>query len=47
VSRRVNRAIGMGYLTESPLSRGGPKLVMLGELLPDDAGVLPDPETLR
>jgi len=46
-SRRVNRALEMGYLNEAATAgKGRAKLLEPGEPLPEDAGVLPDPSTL-
>lgn len=46
-SRRINRAIGMGYVNETATtSKGRAKLVEPGDPMPEDAGVLPDPAVL-
>ncbi|MGH2974100.1 MAG: hypothetical protein ACRDLL_04430 [Solirubrobacterales bacterium] len=46
-SRRVNRALGYGFLKDvSGGGRGKPKLLERGDPMPEDAGVLPPPEIL-
>lgn len=44
-SRRLNRAIGMGFVNDVS-ERSKRKVFQPGEPLPDDAGVLPDPTLL-
>lgn len=47
INRRVNRALGLGYLSDlSGGSRGKKKLLTPGDPMPEDAGVLPDPSVL-
>jgi AraC-like DNA-binding protein len=47
VSRRVKRAIGLGYLRDVQPDRGGPKILETCEHMPGDATVLPPPEALE
>jgi hypothetical protein len=47
ISRRVKGAIKLDLLQEAEIQRGGPRLIKLGEPLPEDRGVLPSPDDLR
>jgi hypothetical protein len=46
-SRRVGAATEQGYLVNDEERRGRPALIRLGEPLPSDAQVLPEPDALR
>lgn len=45
-SRHLNRAIGMGFVVEASEPRARRRTFRLGDPLPDDVGVLPDPAEL-
>jgi hypothetical protein len=45
-SRRIKGAIKLDLLQEAETQRGGPRLIKVGEPLPDDRGVLPNPANL-
>lgn len=47
VTRRINGAIKLDLLHEAETPRGGPRLVKVGEPLPEDRGVLPSPDALH
>jgi hypothetical protein len=44
--RRLDRAIDQGFVINAA-RRGAPRLLTLGEALPDDAAVLPTPQSLK
>jgi hypothetical protein len=46
VSRRVARAVERGYLDNQEKTRGKPAKLVIGDPLPDEATVLPDPALL-
>ncbi len=46
VSRRVREALDNGYLVNEETRKGRPAQIKLGEPLPDDTPILPDPEEL-
>lgn len=45
ISRRANSAITLGYLTD--VGANSKHRLDLGDAMPEDAGVLPDPDTIR
>jgi hypothetical protein len=47
VSRRVNRAIELGYLRNEQLQKGCPALILPAETLPEEGDVLPPVEALQ
>ena len=47
VSRRVNRAMQLGYLRNEQLQKGCPALILPNEALPDESDVLPPVEVLQ
>lgn len=47
ISRRVSRAINLGYLADDARGgRGKRKKLVIADSMPEDAGVLPDPVVL-
>lgn len=47
VSRRVKVALGLGYLVNLEDKKGKPARLVLGEPLPNEEPILPDPDTLQ
>lgn len=46
-SRRVKDAVKRGYLTNLETKRGQPHRLVIGDLLPDQQTVLPEPEEVK
>ena len=45
-SRRVNKAVELGYLIDLQVKAGQKAKIILGDPLPEDTAVLPRPEEL-
>jgi hypothetical protein len=46
VSRRVAKAVERGYLNNQEKTKGKPAKLVIGDLIPDEVPVLPDPDAL-